>query len=292
MSYFGGQKHLNLQEIKVRIKNPTRMDTIKIGKDLTVKRIGLGTNRIRNDEVSKISLLKALELGINFFDTASAYTNGESEEVIGNIFYPHYQDKNIVISTKGGMKRGSFAVDSSPQNLSISLENSLRKLKLERIDLYFLHRVDPFVPLEQSLLFLKKMQDEGKIRYIGLSAVSVEQIRQARKLVEVVVIQNEYNFWERRHDEVINYCERENLVFIPYFPLRGSLLQEPAEFAFLQKKYRASFPQLALAWLLQRSPCMLPIPGSLSPTHIAQNINSLKIKLEKEDFDKLSDFSQ
>lgn len=260
------------------------MDTIKIGQ-LEVLRIGLGTNRIRNNQPSMAALIKAVDLGINFFDTASAYSSGESEEVIGNTLSPYYQDKKIVIATKGGMKPGSFKIDSSPQNLQLSLENSLNKLKLKRIDLYFLHRVDPNVPLKESILFLKRMQDQGKISYLGLSEVTVSQIDEARKYINVMAVQNQYSLDERKHEEVLNYCEKEKIVFIPWAPLGKGGFEMPPE---LLQKYNATSTQLVLAWLLQKSSVMLPIPGSTSTKHIEENVNSLKIKLDPEDFEKLS----
>lgn len=258
------------------------MNTIQIG-DLTVKRIGLGTNRIRNDEDSKQALLKAVEFGINFFDTASAYTGGTSEEMIGNTLSPFYSE--VVISTKGGMKPPDFAVDGSPENLKASLENSLRKLKLTQIPLYFLHRVDPNIPLKTSVMFLKQMQVEGKIKHIGLSEVSVEQIQEARKYIKVIVVQNEYNLLERKYEDVVEYCEKEGIVFIPWSPIAHGTLNIPTE---ILEKYQATPTQLALAWLLHRSPMILPIPGSTSIEHIEENINSLKISLNQEDFEKLT----
>ena len=257
-------------------------ETLVFG-DITVFRLGLGTNRIRHDDSSREALKKAVELGINFIDTGSAYTNGESEEVIGETLAP-YQD--LVISTKGGMVRPDFRIDSRPETLDYWLENSLKQLKLKTIPLYFLHRVDPHVPLRESLLFLKQMQQEGKIKHIGLSQVTVAQIEEARKYVDIVAVENEYNLSERAYDDVVSYAGREKIVFLPFFPLHA---EEP-EFQVLQtmrRKYDATAQQLALAWLLKRSPMMLPIPGSRSIEHLKENIDAMKIRLSDEDFKKL-----
>lgn len=259
-------------------------NTIKIGNDLTVNRLGLGTNRIQNDEKSKEALKKAVSLGINFIDTASAYTGGVSEEVVGETVAPY---KDIVIATKGGMVAPDFHIDASPETLAKSLGNSLKKLKLQTIPLYFLHRIDPTVPLKESLLFLKQMQSEGKIKYIGLSQVSIKQIEEARKYVEVSAIENEYNLSERKYDDVVEYAEKEHIVFVPFFPLHF----DESSFSSLKKlqeKYHATAAQLAIAWILKRSPMMLPIPGSLSSVHLEENIAATKIGLSDEDFSTLS----
>jgi pyridoxine 4-dehydrogenase len=262
----------------------TNYTQISIGSDFAVNRIGLGTNRVHNDEKSKIALKKAVESGINFIDTAAAYAGGESEEVISETLTPY---ENVVIATKGGMVPPNFKIDASPETLAKQIENSLTKLKLQKIPLYFLHRVDPNVPLKESIAFLKSMQDEGKIKYIGLSQVSIEQIEEARKYVEIVAVENEYNLSARMYEDVIGYCEKERIVFIPFFPLHF----DESQFQILEKmqeKYNATKEQLALAWLLKRSPMMLPIPGSLSVDHLRENINALKITLSDEDFEELS----
>lgn len=258
-------------------------ETLVFG-DIKVYRLGLGTNRIRHDDSSKIALKKAVELGINFIDTGSAYTNGESEEVIGETLKPF---KDIVVCTKGGMVRPDFRIDSRPETLDYWLENSLKQLKLKTIPLYLLHRVDPHVPLGESLLFLKQMQQEGKIKHIGLSQVSVAQIEEARKYVAIVAVENEYNLSERMYEDVVTYTEREKIAFLPFFPLH---VEEP-EFQVLQTmqgKYNATVEQLALAWLLKRSPMMLPIPGTRSIEHLQENIDAMKIRLSEEDYKKLS----
>lgn len=260
------------------------IDTIIIGGDLPVTRIGLGTNRFRKDDRSAQALKAAVALGINFIDTASSYTNGQSEEIIGETLSPY---NNAIIATKGGMVAPDFHIDSRPATLKQSLEMSLKRLKLKTIDLYFLHRVDPNTPFKESLLFLKQMQNEGKIKHIGLSEVSIEQIEEARKYIIVAAIENHYNISEQRHDDVVTYCEKEQIVFIPYFPLRFTVPHSQTV-AELQQTYNATTEQLALAWLLKRSPIILPIPGSLSAKHLEENVAALKIKLNDKDFEKLS----
>lgn len=257
---------------------------ITIGADLIVNRIGLGTNRIQNDERSKNALKKAVELGINFIDTAAAYAAGESEEAIGATLSPY---ANIVVATKGGMVSPSYDIDAAPETLAKQLEASLTKLKLKTIPLYFLHRIDPNVPLKESISFLKNMQDEGKIQYIGLSQVSIEQIEEARKYVDIVAVENEYNFSARMYEDVIDYCEKEQIVFVPFFPLHFDELPSYS-LQKMQEKYQATKEQLALAWLLKRSPVILPIPGSLSILHLEENAAAAKIDLSDKDFKELS----
>lgn len=265
----------------------SNFDQITIGSDIIVNRLGLGTNRIQDDDKSKQALKKAVELGINFIDTASAYSNGVSEETIGETLVPY---KNIVIATKGGLVAPDFHIDARPEALARSVETSLKKLKLQTIDLYFLHRVDPHVPLKESLLFLKQMQTEGKIKHIGLSQVSSKQIEEAREYVEVAAIENEYNLTERTYDDVVTYAEKEQIVFVPFFPLHIDGSMRPS-LEKLQEKYNATSAQLAIAWLLKRSPMILPIPGSLSTAHLEENVAATKIKLSDEDFEMLSSTS-
>lgn len=259
-------------------------DTVTIGKDLTVTRIGLGTNRIGDDDRSRQALKKAVELGISFIDTAAAYTGGVSEQTIGETLAPY---KNIVVATKGGMVPPDFHIDASLESLSRSLETSLKSLRLTTIPLYFLHRIDPNVPLEDTLTFLKQMQKEGKIKHIGLSQVTIDQIEKARETVDVVAVENEYNLTERTYDDVVNYAEKEGIVFVPFFPLhfddsKASVVEK------LRQKYDTTAEQIALAWLLKRSPVMLPIPGSLSAQHLEENVKALRIHLSDEDFQLLS----
>jgi pyridoxine 4-dehydrogenase len=259
-------------------------DKVVIGGDLPVNRIGLGTNRVQNNDRSKSALKKAVALGINFIDTASAYTGGVSEKTIGETLAPY---EGVVIATKGGMVAPDFHVDAHPETLAKQLGASLKKLKLSTILLYFLHRVDPDVPLKESLLFLKQMQKEGKIKHIGLSQVTVAQIEEARNYVDVAAIENQYNLSERMFDDVVEYAGKNNIVFIPFFPLHFDESRFPV-LQRLQEKYNATAEQIALAWLLKRSPVMLPIPGSLSPEHLKENARAVKIPLTDEDFKLLS----
>lgn len=249
-----------------------------------VFRIGLGTNRIQDNDKSKNALKKAVSLGVNFIDTASAYTGGVSEKVIGETLAPY---DNIIVATKGGMVAPDFHVDSRPETLEKQLVDSLQKLHVETIELYFLHRVDPKVPLKESVQFLKYMQDKGKIRHIGLSEVTIDQIEEARKYADIVAVENEYNFSERKYDAVVDYCEKENLVFIPFFPLHFQIPNSISN--QLQEKYHATETQLALAWLLKRSSVMLPIPGSLSEEHLKENVEAANIELSDADFKLLAD---
>lgn len=253
--------------------------TVTIGNDFTVNRIGLGTNRICENEQSKEALLKAVELGINFIDTAAAYTSGESEVTIGKTLHPYPQ--GLIIATKGGMTPPNFSVDGRTETLEKQLEKSLEALKVEAIDLYFLHRVDPNVPFEEQMAFLKKAKEEGKVKHIGLSEVSVDQIVEARKITEITAVENEYNLLERKHDDVLDYCEQEGIAFIPFYPLKTSSTEVLEELA---GKYGKTQQQIILAWLLKRSPITLPIPGSLSAKHLEENIAALDIELSEEDY--------
>lgn len=266
--------------------NPAaRAGTVTLG-DLTVNRLGLGTNRITPKPQAYELLKRAVELGVNFIDTAHRYGSGASEIGIGNGLAPYA--KGVVIATKGGFDyagpRGSESV------LRHELEESLRRLKLDHIDLYQLHRVDPHVPLEESVVALKKFQDEGKIRHIGLSEVSLEQVEAARRVADIVSVQNEYNVLVRHHEALVDYCTEHGIVFMPWFPLGGldGGAQEVADkLAGMAEKYNASPQQIALAWLLKRSPVMLPIPGTLSIDHLEANLEAAGIALSDEDFRNL-----
>lgn len=223
--------------------------TVRIG-DREVARIGLGTNRLTNTPANVDFIRSALEAGVQLIDTAHVYSGGESETAIGAAGL----DERVLVATKGGMGAGN----GSPGRLAAELEESLRRLRTDRIELYYLHRVDPETPLAESLGALKEHQQRGQIGQIGLSNVSVEQIEEARGIVEVAAVQNAFNFAERRHEPVLDYCEREGIVFVPYIPLRTDLA-----------------PREALTWLLQRSPVVLPIPGSLNLEHVKENLAAL-----------------
>ena len=251
------------------------MNTIKLGQK-SLFRIGLGTNRITAQSAELLRY--AVDHGINFIDTAHIYTAGVSEQVIGTTLAPY--PSNLHIASKGGMSNGSPAV------LREELDQTLSSLATDCVSLYQLHRIDPNIPLEESLGALKQFQIEGKIEHIGLSEVSIEQIRRAQSVVEITSVQNHYNIAERKYDDVVDYCTDQNIIFIPYFPLGGhtgdSRITQNLE--QLAKKYRATTQQLALAWLLKRSPLMLPIPGTLSFKHLDANIAAATIDLSEEDF--------
>jgi len=269
-----------------------------IGKDLNVNRLGYGAMRITGKGIwgppaSKADairvLRRAVELGVNFIDTADSYGPNVSEELIAEALHPYPTD--LVIATKGGFERPGpdrWVENGTPEHLAAACEGSLRRLRLERIDLYQLHRIDPKVPAEDQLGALKKLQAEGKIRRIGLSEVSVRQIQQARKMVEVVSVQNRYSVTERGAEDVLQFCERNGIGFIPWFPLAaGRLLGPGSAIARVAEKAGATPSQVALAWLLQHSPVMLPIPGTSSLAHLEENVSATGLKMDAEELDQL-----
>ncbi|HZR98564.1 MAG TPA: aldo/keto reductase [Chloroflexota bacterium] len=259
--------------------------TITIGGDLTVFRVGLGTNRIRDDAASRAVLRRAVELGVSFVDTADSYTGQASERTIGEVLAP--DRGRVVIATKGGIvvsPSGERSLDASPEYLARAVEGSLARLQVPRIDLYFLHKVDPKVPIGESVAALCALQAAGKIKHLGVSTVTLPQLEEARKHATIVAVENEYNISDRKHEDVLDYCEREGIVFVPYYPVRTSkLAQHARELAPLCARYDATPTQLALAWLLWRSPVMLPIPGTLSTEHLAQNVAAARIALAADD---------
>jgi pyridoxine 4-dehydrogenase len=261
----------------------TLAGTITFG-DITVNRLGLGTNRIYDNEDGYRLLKRAVELGVNFIDTAHRYAGGESEVSIGNALSPY--GRGLVIATKGGMGNGA-----SPEQLRSELEESLRRLQTEQIDLYQLHRVDPETPLATTMGALKQFRDEGLIRHIGLSEVSVAQLEEALAIVPVVSVQNEYNVAIRKHEDLVDYCTAHNIAFIPWFPLgglAGDTAKVEAAVAEMAKKYGATPQQIALAWLLKRSPMILPIPGTTSPDHLEDNLKAALLDLSDEDYKALN----
>lgn len=263
--------------------------TINLG-DLTVDRMGLGTNRITDTPESYELLRRAVELGVNFIDTAHRYTSGASETSIGNALAPY--KPGLVIATKGGYEAGG--ANGTPEALRKDVEDSLQRLKTDCIELYQLHRVDPDVPLEESVSALKTFQEEGKIRHIGLSEVTVEQLQQAQKIATIVSVQNEYNVLVRRHEALVDYCTQQGVVFIPWFPLgglSGGSEQVEAELEEVAARYSATPQQLALAWLLKRSPMILPIPGTLSIAHLEENIAAGAVHLNDEDYQELTNLA-
>jgi len=243
-----------------------------------VPRIGLGTNRLSSTPESRQFLREAVEAGIGMIDTAHGYSGGDSERAIGEALSP--KPDGVVIATKGGY-RGS----GSPEALRAQIEQSLESLRTDVIDLYYLHRVDPETPLEQSLGAIAEYREAGKIREVGISAVSVEQIEAARKVVPIAAVQNHYNVADRDSDDVVDHCEENDIVFVPYYPLKGDGLPALDEVA---AAHDASPEQIALDWLLRRSPATLPIPGTLSIEHLRENLAALEIELTDDELAALS----
>jgi pyridoxine 4-dehydrogenase len=274
------------------------VDTFMIGGDLEVRRLGFGAMRITGDgiwgppddpEEAKRLLRRVEELGINLIDTADSYGPEVSENLIAEALHP-YPD-GLVIATKGGMRRtgpGEWPRDARPDRLKQCCEASLRRLKLERIDLYQLHAPDPEVPYEESVGALKELQDEGKIRHVGISNVSVEQLGQARGLVEVVTVQNRYNLTDRSSEDVLEACEEAGIGFIPWFPLAtGDLAEDGSTLDEVAHAHDATPAQVALAWLLARSTVMLPIPGTSSVEHLEENVAATELTLTHEEHEAI-----
>jgi pyridoxine 4-dehydrogenase len=270
---------------------------VTLGGELTVNRLGFGAMRLTGDGIwgppkdraSAIAVLRrAVELGVNFIDTADSYGPNVSEELIAEALAPY--PKDLVIATKGGWNRpgpNQWTHDASPAHLREAVAGSLKRLRLDRIDVYQLHVPDPVVPLDASMETLANMQSEGKIRLVGLSNVTVEHIERARKIVPIVSVQNRYSFADREWDYVVDYCERNGIAFIPWFPLgartvAGRLLERIA------KARKVKPIQAALAWLLKRSPVMLPIPGTSSIAHLEENVHAASVQLTEEEYLELN----
>jgi pyridoxine 4-dehydrogenase len=281
-------------------------ETFLLGGDLLVNRLGFGAMRLTGEgiwgwppdrENAKKVLRRAVELGVNFIDTADAYGPETNELLIAEALYPY--PKGLVIATKGGNTRpgpDQWVPDGRPEYLAQAVDKSLKRLKLERIDLYQLHRIDPKVPVEESLGALKAAQDAGKIRHVGLSEVTVAEIEQAKKVVPIVSIQNQYNITDRDSEGALNYCEKEKMGFIPWAPIGGSgnasLRKTGNALEAEAKRHNVSVVQLALAWLLQRSPVMLPIPGTSSLPHLEENMAAEKLQLSAEEWKKIEDLAR
>ena len=241
-----------------------------------VARIGLGTNQLTNTR-QNISFIKAaVAAGVQLIDTAHLYTGGQSEETIGAALSP--MPDTVVVATKGGVNGGS------PAAIRSEIDQSLRRLRARSIALYYLHRVDPNVPIETSLSAIKEYVDRGVIRNVGVSQVTVEQIERARKVVPIAAVQQWYSLSERKYDAEVDYCTREGIPFVPFYPLRGA---EGRALEELARRKGATTRQVALAWLLKRSPVMLPIPGTLSLAHLEENLAAQHIELSDEDFEAL-----
>ena len=276
------------------------MSGLTLGDDLHVaNRLGFGAMRLTGPGIwgepddpdqARAVLRRALELGMTLIDTADSYGPEVSERLIGEALYPY--PEGLIIATKAGFERsgpGQWHVNGRPEHLRAACEGSLRRLRIERIDLYQLHRIDRNVPLDDQLGALADLQREGKIRHIGLSEVSVGQIRRVREAVEIVSVQNHYNLAERRAEDVLDVCEDEGLGFIPWFPLAAGDLSEPG--GPLDRAARAldaTPSQVALAWLLRRSPAMLPIPGTGSVAHLEENMAAASLELPDDVFDELA----
>jgi pyridoxine 4-dehydrogenase len=258
--------------------------TFELGGTTTVNRLGYGAMQVTGpgvwgpprDHGEAIRVLRrAVELGVDFIDTADSYGPYVSEELIAEALHPY--PVNLVIATKAGLTRQGpniWTAVGRPEYLRQECLMSLRRLRLERIELFQLHRIDPKVPLEDQVGELKALQDEGKIRHIGLSEVSIDELEQARRIVDVVSVQNLYNLGNRQHEDVLDHCEANGIAFIPWFPLANGRFQVE--------------PQVALAWLLRRSQVMLPIPGTSSVAHLEQNMTALEVELGDDEFDLLA----
>jgi pyridoxine 4-dehydrogenase len=273
--------------------------TIDVGGDLTVNRFGFGAMRITGDGIwgppadrdeAKAVLRRAIELGVNFIDTADSYGPYVSEELISEALHPYPDD--LVIATKGGLERtgpGQWPTNGRPEHLIEACEGSLRRLKLEQIMLYQFHRPDPAVPLEDSIDALVLLKEQGKIRHIGLSNVTEEQLRRAQRLTPVVSIQNRYNVDDRRSESLVDLCEQEQMVFLPWAPIQNfdssGIVQK------LAQRYDATTRQIVLAWLLARSSSILPIPGTGSVSHLDVNVAAAAIKLTKAEVVSVTDNS-
>jgi len=265
-----------------------------IGGDLLVNRLGFGAMRLTGEgiwgwppdrENARKVLRRALELGANLIDTADAYGPETDELLIAEALYPY--PKGLVIATKGGQirpGREQWVPKGDPEYLKQCVDKSLERLKLERIDLYQLHRVDPKVPMEDSLGALKEAQSAGKIRHIGLSEVSPEQVQRARRIVPIVTVQNRYNITDRKWDSTLAYCEKEKIGFMPWAPVGGTRGMSSAALEKIVKDRGITVYQLGLAWLLHRSPVMLPIPGTSSLAHLDENMAARKIQLTAEEW--------
>jgi aryl-alcohol dehydrogenase-like predicted oxidoreductase len=278
--------------------NEKAAGTFTIGGDVTVNRLGFGAMRItgegiwgepQNPEEARKVLRRAIELGVNFIDTADSYGPEVSERLIAEALYPY--PKDLVIATKGGFTRqgpNAWIPVGRAEYLKQCVEMSLRRLRVERIDLYQLHRIDPKVPVEESLGALKELQDAGKIRHIGLSEVNPREIEQAKETARIVSVQNRYNISDREHEETLNYCERNGLAFIPWSPVAaGKLAQSDGPLGDAAKRHGVAIAQLSIAWLLHRSRVMLPIPGTSSVAHLEQNVAAADVELSDAEWSEI-----
>ena len=280
----------------------TFSNTYTIGGDLTVNRMGFGAMRITgegiwgppkdHDEAIRV-LRRAVELGINFIDTADSYGPHVSEELMAEALHPYPND--LVIATKGGLTRSGpnqWHIKADPKYLQEALEGSLKRLKVDQIDLYQLHRVDPDVPYEKTLEFLQRVQEEGLVKHIGLSEVTVEQIEQAQEYFDVVSVQNKYSVDFRKWEDEVEYCTELDIAFIPWNPINAGNLGAVEKLQEIGQKYDASAHQIALSWLLHRAPNILLIPGTSKVNHLEENYKALSISLSEEDLEELDEIKQ
>jgi len=290
-----------VQKLASAVTTSTMKSTFLLGGDLSVNRLGFGAMRITGEgiwgwppdrENAKKVLRRALDLGVNLIDTADAYGPETSELLIAEALHPY--PKGLVIATKGGLTRpgpDSWIPNCRPEYLSQCVDKSLKRLKLERIDLYQLHTVDRKVPIEDSLGALKKAQDGGKIRHVGLSNVTTQEIERATKVLPIVSIQNRYNIEDRDSEDVLSYCEKEKMGFLPWAPVggsgRGSLTKSGNPVEAEAKRHNVTAVQLALAWLLQKSPVMLPIPGTANIAHLEANMAAARLQLTPEEWKEI-----
>jgi aryl-alcohol dehydrogenase-like predicted oxidoreductase len=272
--------------------------TLAIGGGPEVNRLGYGAMRLTGKGIwgepkdggeAKRVLKRAVELGVNFIDTADSYGPAVSERLIGEALAPF--PKRLVVATKAGLTRqgpDQWAPVGRPEYLVQQVEMSLRFLKTDVIDLWQLHRIDPKVPVEESLGAIAKLQKQGKIRHVGLSEVKPKEIDQVRKVIEIVSVQNQYNLGDRQHEDVVEYCEKHGLGFIPWFPVAaGKLAQPGGKLDEVAKRHGSTVSQLSLAWLLHRSPVVLPIPGTSSVAHLEENLKAAEISLSKEEMKEI-----
>ena len=252
---------------------------MKVG-DRDVARIGLGTNRLTNTPPNVELIKAAVAAGVQMIDTAHLYTGGHSEETVGAALSPI--PDSVIVATKGGF---GGAGRGRPEVLREEIEQSLRSLRADVIELYYLHRVDPETPIEASLATIAEYRERGSIHHVGVSEVTVEQIERARKVVPITAVQNHYNLAERKYEEVVDYCTREGIVFVPFFPLRDG---GGPKVDAIARRHRATSRQVMLAWLLHRSPIMLPIPGTLSLAHLKENMAALELELSDDEFTSLA----
>jgi pyridoxine 4-dehydrogenase len=291
-----------MNEQAEKLEGPAALaGTVSLGGELAVRRLGFGAMRItgdgiwgppKNPDLVLRVLRRAVDLGVNFIDTADSYGPYVSEELIAKALGPYPRD--LVIATKGGWNRpgpNQWTHDASPKHLREAAEGSLRRLRLDRIDVYQLHIPDPAVPFEASVETLAQLQAEDKIRFVGLSNVTKEHIERARKIVPIVSVQNRYSFSDREWDYVVDYCERDGLVFIPWFPLASGRIANML-LERIAKSHQKTPKQVALAWLLKRSRVMLPIPGTSSIEHLEENVRAASLRLTDEEYRELTNVSE